>query len=99
MIFSGCGAHLHRAMESNGNNSRLLGADRGIHVEWCAATSGGGVRVDADKDVYMLAFCSRVPQELVSQVSPTLGGVPSSALRCETAGFWSSFGFPALPSV
>lgn len=99
MIFSGCGAHLHCAMESNGNNSRSLGADRGIDVEWGAATSGGGIRVDTNKDVYMLAFCSRVPQELVSQESTTLGGVPSSALQCETAGFWSSFGFPALPSV
>lgn len=58
IIFSRCGTHLHPAMESTDNNSCLLGADGGSHMEWCAAISGGEIRVDISKDMYVLAYCS-----------------------------------------
>ncbi|KAK4827425.1 hypothetical protein QYF61_017863 [Mycteria americana] len=38
-------------MESNGNNSRLLGADGGVYMERCAAVSGEGIRVGIRTDV------------------------------------------------
>lgn len=45
----------------SGNNSGLLGADRGVSMEWGAVILDGGIRVGVSKAVCVLVWCSCVP--------------------------------------
>lgn len=98
MIFSGCGTHLHHAMEINGNNACWEQAEE---FTWSGAlpsrVEGSGwasIRTCVCWHVAAVSLRSWCHEQAQLQRH-----VHSSALRCETAGFWSSFGFPALPSV